>query len=286
MFCFAAVAEVREGTTPTLPPPGGLAEPLQADHSPSSSPTSREAWPSMLLSPTGSAVPPKATPARSRLLPPLAFNHTVGHIILSEHKGVKFNCSISVPNAYQDAHISWWKDGKELLGAHHAVTHFYPDDEVTAVIASFRYVIFLPSFLFKCRAFDGFKAKPSSPKSSLLSQTCWPLQMWMSSGWSGRWVSSANLGPMGTVACQVLGAQGLPQVLPVLSHPAGAQGSAVRGDTIPPGHEDTWKASVWSFKNDAIHPSLSSTLFPLPFTPHPRTLLQIKALKWPAGELG
>lgn len=91
----------------------------------------------MLLSPTGSAVPPKATPARSRLLPPLAFNHTVGHIILSEHKGVKFNCSISVPNAYQDAHISWWKDGKELLGAHHAVTHFYPDDEVTAVIASF-----------------------------------------------------------------------------------------------------------------------------------------------------
>ncbi|XP_015442943.2 tyrosine-protein kinase Mer [Pteropus alecto] len=132
-----SVAEVREGTTPTLPPPGGLAEPLQADHSPSSSPTSRETWPSMLLSPTGSAVPPKATPARSRLLPPLAFNHTVGHIILSEHKGVKFNCSISVPNAYQDAHISWWKDGKELLGAHHAVTHFYPDDEVTAVIASF-----------------------------------------------------------------------------------------------------------------------------------------------------
>lgn len=138
MFCFAAVAEAREGTAPTLLPPGGLAEPLLADHSPSSSPPSRGAWPSVLLSPTGSAVPLKAAPARSRHLPPLAFNHTVGHIILSEHQGVKFNCSISVPNAYQDAHISWWKDGKELLGAHHAVTHFYPDDEVTAVIASFR----------------------------------------------------------------------------------------------------------------------------------------------------
>uniref|UniRef100_A0A452TTX6 Tyrosine-protein kinase Mer n=1 Tax=Ursus maritimus TaxID=29073 RepID=A0A452TTX6_URSMA len=51
---------------------------------------------------------------------PLAFNHTIGHIILSEHKDVKFNCSINIPNMYQDiAVISWWKDGKELLGAHH-----------------------------------------------------------------------------------------------------------------------------------------------------------------------
>lgn len=270
MFCFAALAEVREGTTPTLPPPGGLAEPLLVDHLPSYSPPSRGAWPSVLLSPTGSAVPPKTTPARSRLLPPLAFNHTVGHIILSEHKGVKFNCSISVPNAYQDAHISWWKDGKELLGAHHAVTHFYPDDEVTAVIASFRYVIFLPSFLFKCRAVDGFKAKPSSMKSSLLSQAHRPLQMWMSSRWPGQWVSSADLGPTGTVACQVLRIRGLPQVLPVLSHPAGAQGSAVRGDTIPTGHEDTSKASVWRFKNDAVRPSLSSILFPPLSLPTPK----------------
>uniref|UniRef100_A0A5F8HGC6 Tyrosine-protein kinase Mer n=1 Tax=Monodelphis domestica TaxID=13616 RepID=A0A5F8HGC6_MONDO len=68
----------------------------------------------------------------------LAFKHTIGHVILSEHKDVKFNCSISVPNTYLDtAVISWWKDGKELLGAHHVITHFYPDDEFTAIIAPF-----------------------------------------------------------------------------------------------------------------------------------------------------
>ncbi|XP_004686167.1 PREDICTED: tyrosine-protein kinase Mer isoform X2 [Condylura cristata] len=39
---------------------------------------------------------------------------------------------------YQDlATISWWKDGMELLGAHHVVTQFYTDVEVTTVIASF-----------------------------------------------------------------------------------------------------------------------------------------------------
>nr|XP_035962372.1 tyrosine-protein kinase Mer-like isoform X2 [Halichoerus grypus] len=87
---------------------------------------------------TGNAAHPGVTSAGSKLLPPLAFNHTIGHIILSEHKDVKFNCSINIPNMYQDiAVISWWKDGKELLGAHHAITQFYPDDEVTAIIASF-----------------------------------------------------------------------------------------------------------------------------------------------------
>lgn len=114
----------------TLPFPGG-----PPDHLPPSFPLGRGA--SMELSPTGRATPPRVTSAGSKRLPPLAFNHTVGHIVLSEHKNVKFNCSISVPNTYQDIHISWWKDGKELLGAHHAVTHFYPDDEFTAVIASF-----------------------------------------------------------------------------------------------------------------------------------------------------
>ncbi|XP_006898998.1 PREDICTED: tyrosine-protein kinase Mer-like [Elephantulus edwardii] len=69
---------------------------------------------------------------------PLAFNHTVGHIVLSEHKDVKFNCSINVPNIYQHTEvISLWKDGKELVSAHHAITQFYPDGEVTAIISSF-----------------------------------------------------------------------------------------------------------------------------------------------------
>ncbi|KAM5253547.1 tyrosine-protein kinase Mer [Hipposideros larvatus] len=124
------LAEVGEETTYTLPFPGGL-----PDRLPSSLPLGRGA--SMVLSPTGSAAAPRATSTRSKRQPPLAFNHTVGHIVLSEHKNVKFNCSISVPSTHQDIHVSWWKDGKELLGAHHAVTHFYPDDEFTAVIASF-----------------------------------------------------------------------------------------------------------------------------------------------------
>ncbi|XP_015419273.1 PREDICTED: tyrosine-protein kinase Mer isoform X1 [Myotis davidii] len=133
------LAEVREEATPRLPFPIGL-----ADLVPSSSPLSLGAQPLVVVSPTpprrlrrGNAALPSVPLARSKRLPPLAFNHTVGHIKPSEHNDVKFNCSISIPNTYQDTHISWWKDGKELLGAHHAVTHFYPDDEVTAVIASF-----------------------------------------------------------------------------------------------------------------------------------------------------
>ncbi|XP_038621556.1 LOW QUALITY PROTEIN: tyrosine-protein kinase Mer [Tachyglossus aculeatus] len=69
--------------------------------------------------------------------PRLRFNPTVGHIALSEHNDGKFNCSIYVPSLYQDvAVISWWKDGKELLGAHHAITHVYSDNEMTAIISS------------------------------------------------------------------------------------------------------------------------------------------------------
>ncbi|XP_066233840.1 tyrosine-protein kinase Mer isoform X2 [Saccopteryx leptura] len=118
-------AVVKEKTCSSLPFPGGLADPVLTSPGPPGRPR-REI-----------AALTSVTLARSKLKPPLAFNHTAGHIILSEHKDVKFNCSISIPNTYQDTHISWWKDGKELLGAHHAVTHFYPDDEVTAVIASF-----------------------------------------------------------------------------------------------------------------------------------------------------
>ncbi|CAK7296620.1 Tyrosine-protein kinase Mer [Vulpes lagopus] len=137
-----AVAEVREETMPDLPLPGGL----QADRTSFSLPhTSGYQVEPALFSPAQpgrahieNAAHPGVTSAGSKLLPPLAFNHTIGHIILSEHKDVKFNCSINIPNMYQDiAVISWWKDGKELLGAHHAITQFYPDDEITAIIASF-----------------------------------------------------------------------------------------------------------------------------------------------------
>ncbi|KAM5316719.1 tyrosine-protein kinase Mer isoform 2-T2 [Glossophaga mutica] len=136
---LGALAEERKESMPSLPFPGGL-----ADLVPPAFPPTDGAQPFLVLpvvlpgrSRTGNAALPSVTSASSKLIPPLAFDHTVSHIILSEHKDVKFNCSISIPNMYQDTHISWWKDGKELLGAHHAVTHFYPDEEATAVIASF-----------------------------------------------------------------------------------------------------------------------------------------------------
>lgn len=146
IFCFAAIAEMKEGTSPSLLFSGSLPGSLQADHTPFFFPHTGRYQPTAVSPPIqpGTPVPgnvafPRVTSARSKLLPPLAFNHTVGHIILSEHKDVKFNCSINIPNIYQDsATISWWKDGKELLGVHHAITQFYPDNEVTAVIASFR----------------------------------------------------------------------------------------------------------------------------------------------------
>ncbi|XP_045684645.1 tyrosine-protein kinase Mer [Phyllostomus hastatus] len=136
---LGSLAEERKESMPSLPSPGDL-----ADIVPPAFPPTNGTQPFMVLpvvlpgrSHTGNAALPSVTSAGSKLIPPLAFDHTVSHIILSEHKDVKFNCSISIPNTYQDTHISWWKDGKELLGAHHAVTHFYPDEEATAVIASF-----------------------------------------------------------------------------------------------------------------------------------------------------
>lgn len=132
--------------------PGPFPGSLPADHIPLSSAHRRGVQPTWMFSPTqtgrpslGKTAVPQATSAASKL-PPIAFNPTIRHIILSEHKDVKFNCSISVPNIYQDVAITWWKDGKEL-GAHHSITQFYPDDEVTSIIASFRCVRFLFFFL-------------------------------------------------------------------------------------------------------------------------------------------
>lgn len=148
MLCFSAIAEVWKETELS---PGPLPGNLPADHVPLTSTHHSRVQPARMFPPTqtggshpGNTAVPQVTSAASKL-PPLAFNHTVGHIILSEHKDVKFNCSINVPNIYQDAAITWWKDGKEL-GEHHAITQFYPDDEVTSIIASFRYVAFSFSF--------------------------------------------------------------------------------------------------------------------------------------------
>ncbi|XP_007957601.2 tyrosine-protein kinase Mer [Orycteropus afer afer] len=140
-----AITEMREETKPYMSFPGRFPRSLQADPASFSFPQTIGYPPALIFSPaqpekphTGNSDVSKITSAGSKFHLPLAFNHTVGHIILSEHKDVKFNCSINIPNIYQDTEvISWWKDGKELLGAHHAITQFYPDDEFTAIISSF-----------------------------------------------------------------------------------------------------------------------------------------------------
>ncbi|XP_045143030.1 tyrosine-protein kinase Mer [Echinops telfairi] len=139
-----AIPEAKEGTTSLLPGPGPFPGSLRAGHMPfffhpaSGHQTASVFPPTHPESPgTGRAHLRRTTSARSKSHLSLAFNHTVGRIILSEHKDVKFNCSISIPTIYQDiAQIFWWKDGKELLGTHRAITQFYPDDEILAIISS------------------------------------------------------------------------------------------------------------------------------------------------------
>uniref|UniRef100_A0A4X1VJD9 Tyrosine-protein kinase Mer n=2 Tax=Sus scrofa TaxID=9823 RepID=A0A4X1VJD9_PIG len=98
-----AIAEAREDTKHTLPFPGPLPGSPQADHMPFSFPHTRGHQATSMLPPTQPGRPHTRNTALPR----------------------------------DSAAISWWKDGKELLGAHHSITQFYPDDEVTAVIASF-----------------------------------------------------------------------------------------------------------------------------------------------------
>ncbi|XP_054978648.1 tyrosine-protein kinase Mer [Sorex araneus] len=133
-----ALAEVKREAKTHLPSQDPVPGTQQTDHTPSSQPA-------LLFSSTQHRGPSpvneilsRATTAGTKLLPPLAFNHTIGRIVLSEDKDVKFNCSISIPNMYHDsAIISWWKDGKELLGAHHVITQYYSDDRTTTIITSF-----------------------------------------------------------------------------------------------------------------------------------------------------
>nr|XP_033792403.1 tyrosine-protein kinase Mer [Geotrypetes seraphini]XP_033792404.1 tyrosine-protein kinase Mer [Geotrypetes seraphini] len=68
----------------------------------------------------------------------IAFNPTVGNITLSEHKDVKFNCSIEVPSLNQDLYISWWKDEMELLSTERIVIQYSQvnDNEGTMLLSS------------------------------------------------------------------------------------------------------------------------------------------------------
>uniref|UniRef100_A0A8C5WIJ4 Tyrosine-protein kinase Mer n=1 Tax=Leptobrachium leishanense TaxID=445787 RepID=A0A8C5WIJ4_9ANUR len=54
---------------------------------------------------------PDVQPTRPKKI---KFNATGRNIVLSEHKDVKFNCSIMVPNVHSEEQITWWKDGKLL----------------------------------------------------------------------------------------------------------------------------------------------------------------------------
>ncbi|KFP72518.1 Tyrosine-protein kinase Mer, partial [Acanthisitta chloris] len=72
----------------------------------------------------------------------IKFNPTVRHVIVNEHKGVTFNCSIKVPQVLlrSDAPgISLWKDGRELHVLDRiASSHFeIPDEEEVAMTSTF-----------------------------------------------------------------------------------------------------------------------------------------------------
>ncbi|XP_029450170.1 tyrosine-protein kinase Mer [Rhinatrema bivittatum] len=76
--------------------------------------------------------------SETTFLQPIMFNPTVGSITLSEHKDVKFNCSIEVPNLNQDLYISWWKDEMELLSTDRIAIHYSQvnDNEGTMLLSS------------------------------------------------------------------------------------------------------------------------------------------------------
>ncbi|NXS47233.1 MERTK kinase, partial [Balaeniceps rex] len=70
----------------------------------------------------------------------IKFNPTVRHIVINEHKGVTFNCSIKVPQLLlrpDSPGISLWKDGKELRMLDRIATgHFEISDEEEVAMTS------------------------------------------------------------------------------------------------------------------------------------------------------
>ncbi|NWI47874.1 MERTK kinase, partial [Picathartes gymnocephalus] len=72
----------------------------------------------------------------------LRFNPTVRQVVINEHKGVTFNCSIKVPQELlrpEAPGISLWKDGRELHVLDRiASSHFeIPDEEEVAMTSTF-----------------------------------------------------------------------------------------------------------------------------------------------------
>lgn len=72
----------------------------------------------------------------------LHFKPTVGLIQLSEGHEAKFNCSIDIPDARQEAAIAWVKNGQELAGNNQVVINELQTitDGVATLLSTVRYV--------------------------------------------------------------------------------------------------------------------------------------------------
>ncbi|NXP48216.1 MERTK kinase, partial [Heliornis fulica] len=91
--------------------------------------------------PDPSAQHPWDEPSASSLRQ-IRFSPTVRHIVVSEHRDVKFNCSIKVPQLLLRSYspsISLWKDGKELHVQDRIATRHVeiPDEEELAITSTF-----------------------------------------------------------------------------------------------------------------------------------------------------
>ncbi|MEE6474883.1 hypothetical protein FKM82_010524 [Ascaphus truei] len=68
----------------------------------------------------------------------IRFNPTVANIALSEHKDVKFNCSIVVPSIENGEQITWWKDEMLLPSSERIAMQSFEilDSEMTTMLSS------------------------------------------------------------------------------------------------------------------------------------------------------
>ncbi|KAG8444035.1 hypothetical protein GDO86_009286 [Hymenochirus boettgeri] len=68
----------------------------------------------------------------------ISFTPTVRNIAVSEHKDLKFNCSIVVPSVENGEQITWWKDGKLLPSSDRISFQSFeiPDKGMTSMLSS------------------------------------------------------------------------------------------------------------------------------------------------------
>lgn len=71
--------------------------------------------------------------------PRIRFNPTVRNIVLSEHKDVKINCTIVVPNLDTWEQITWWKDGNSIHQSDRISVQSFEiqDTAVTSMVSSY-----------------------------------------------------------------------------------------------------------------------------------------------------